>query len=117
LIDLELLHHLRVLEFRALKSDLSAADMSNAKTEAANHNTRSLEALLNEFQKGRKAFINDFKSLSEASVQHKALHPRLKVFMKPVDLLFFVAEHDDHHLATMLEIKNSLCEATTNSVY
>jgi hypothetical protein len=27
------------------------------------------------------------------------LHPRLKMPMRLVDHLFFVAEHDDHHLA------------------
>ncbi len=28
-----------------------------------------------------------------------ALHPRLKTPMRLIDSLYFVAEHDDHHLA------------------
>jgi predicted short-subunit dehydrogenase-like oxidoreductase (DUF2520 family) len=28
-----------------------------------------------------------------------SLHPRLKRPMRLIDLCFFVAEHDDHHLA------------------
>jgi hypothetical protein len=33
-----------------------------------------------------------------------ALHPRLKRPMRLVDLCFFVAEHDDHHLATVTRL-------------
>jgi hypothetical protein len=32
------------------------------------------------------------------------LHPRLKTPMRLVDHLFFVAEHDDHHLAKIWEL-------------
>jgi uncharacterized damage-inducible protein DinB len=104
LIDLEKLHHHRIKQFAALKTELSAADMSNAKTEAGDHNSRTLDALLTDFSKTRTDFITDFISLPDASLNHSALHPRLKIPMKPVDLLFFVAEHDDHHLATIIEI-------------
>lgn len=105
LIDLEVLHHQRIAEFAILKTELSAADMSNAQTEAANHNSKSFENLLNAFRSARNAFITEFEALPESSLQHQAMHPRLKVPMKPVDLLFFVAEHDDHHLATILALK------------
>jgi uncharacterized damage-inducible protein DinB len=108
LIDLEALHHQRVIEFGILKKELSAADMSNAKTEAANHNSKSLDILLGEFRKAREAFIYDFQMLPKVSLYHEAMHPRLKVLMKPVDLLFFVAEHDDHHLASIMELKRQI---------
>jgi hypothetical protein len=32
------------------------------------------------------------------------MHPRLKQPMRLVDHLFFVAEHDDHHLALIREL-------------
>jgi hypothetical protein len=32
------------------------------------------------------------------------LHPRLKQPMRLVDHLYFVAEHDDHHLARIWEM-------------
>jgi hypothetical protein len=32
------------------------------------------------------------------------LHPRLNQPMRVVDLLFFVAEHDDYHLARISEL-------------
>ncbi len=103
LIDLEPLHQGRLQQLAVLQPELTGADMSNAKTEAADHNAQSLEALLEEFRRVRTAFIREFKALPSASLQHAAQHPRLKVPMKPVDVLFFVAEHDDHHLATILE--------------
>jgi len=37
-----------------------------------------------------------------------AWHPRLKVRMRLVDLAYFVAEHDDHHLASMVIIARTL---------
>jgi hypothetical protein len=34
-----------------------------------------------------------------------AWHPRLKVRIRVLDLVFFIAEHDDHHLARISELK------------
>ncbi|MBA4146229.1 MAG: DinB family protein, partial [Cytophaga sp.] len=36
--------------------------------------------------------------LSEEQMKLGALHPRLQVKLTPVDLAWFDAEHDDHHL-------------------
>ena len=108
LIDLEVLHHDRVKQFASLLPELLEADMSNARTQAANHNNRSLDALLDEFNRVRANFIKDFKGLSNESLNHQAKHPRLKVPMRAVDLLFFCAEHDDHHIATIKEIMEAL---------
>jgi uncharacterized damage-inducible protein DinB len=33
-----------------------------------------------------------------------AFHPRLRQLMTVADLLFFVAEHDDHHLASITQL-------------
>jgi len=35
-------------------------------------------------------------------------HPRLKTPMRLVDHLYFVAEHDDHHLARIWELVNAV---------
>jgi len=35
----------------------------------------------------------------EAIASLSALHPRLQTPMRLIDHLFFIAEHDDHHLA------------------
>lgn len=108
LIDLEDLHCLRLKEFNDFKEELTAADMSNHKTEKADHNKVELKELLTELSRGRESFIRTYHMLTEESRLHQSLHPRLKQFMRPVDLLYFVGEHDDHHLCTMKINKEEL---------
>jgi len=44
----------------------------------------------------------------DASLYARSIpHPRLKVPMRLVDHLYFVAEHDDHHLARIEELIDS----------
>jgi len=37
-------------------------------------------------------------------MERTALHPRLQQPMRVLDMAFFTAEHDDHHLARMTEL-------------
>lgn len=39
-----------------------------------------------------------------ADLEPTGLHPRLKTPMRMIDLANFVAEHDDHHLASIREL-------------
>lgn len=115
LIDLEELHEGRLDDFLARAETLRAADMTNAKTIEANHNTRKLEELLTTFMVARSQFIAKLEDLDDATLHYKSRHPRLQVTMRPVDVAYFTAEHDDHHLASMREIiqdqsKNSLSD-------
>lgn len=104
LTDLEELHTGRINDFVLRKPKLRAADMSNAKTEKANHNEKSLSVLIEDFQEARGKFITHLTHLDDDTQQFAALHPRLKLEMRPVDLAFFTAEHDDHHLASIREL-------------
>ena len=45
-----------------------------------------------------------------ADLARTALHPRLRQPMSVTDLCFFVAEHDDHHLQTIEELKKVTCD-------
>ena len=108
LIDLEPLHRKRLKEFVDMKEYLTMADMSNTATEKADHNSESIDNLLLDFNRSRNDLIAEYHTLTEESLLHDSIHPRLKVPMKPVDLLFFVAEHDDHHLAGIQEIIQEL---------
>jgi hypothetical protein len=42
--------------------------------------------------------------MDAAALARVATHPRLQQEMSVVDLCFFVAEHDDHHLGAIAEI-------------
>lgn len=104
LIDLEELHTQRIIDFRENKEILSAWDGKNEKTEQADHNSKNINALLEVFYLARTHFINELEKFSDDELIKTSLHPRLQKPMRIVDVAFFVAEHDDHHIAKMLSI-------------
>jgi hypothetical protein len=107
LLDLESLVSQRIDEYLAGNSALHAADMSNRKTHSANHNDVPVDRILKTFRGARQAIVNRLESLDAEIFERSALHPRLNVPMRLVDMLFFQAEHDDYHLARISELKKS----------
>ncbi|HTL80619.1 MAG TPA: DinB family protein [Bacteroidia bacterium] len=101
LIDLDELHDGRIDDFIRGLPELRAADMTNKKTYEADHNKRNISELVNEFGKKRETFISRLAKLDPSLASH---HPRLHKTMRVVDMAFFVAEHDDHHLFLMREL-------------
>jgi len=99
LYDLEELWWKRLEDFRSGKKILTAADMSNAKTKEADHNSKTLEQLLQLFTAERKKILAAVYSFDEYMLSITSLHPRLQQPMRLIDSLYFVAEHDDHHMA------------------
>jgi uncharacterized damage-inducible protein DinB len=99
LLDLEPLWLARVEDFIAGATGLTAADLRNRKTHEAGHNERAMPDILSEFRAARGKLSQRVSDLSPEMFDRTALHPRLKTPMRLVDHLFFVAEHDDHHLA------------------
>jgi uncharacterized damage-inducible protein DinB len=79
--------------------------MTNQETHKAKHNTDTLANILAAFRRERMEFVKRLDSYDEAVVGRMALHPRLQVKIRVLDLVFFVAEHDDHHLARISELK------------
>ena len=108
LADLESLHYGRLHDFKSGLNTLRAADMSNAKTNEANHNQYQHEKLIEDFSSERKKLITALENLDDKTQEMKAMHPRLQTIMRPVDVAFFAAEHDDHHLASIREIMSKI---------
>ncbi len=108
LSDLEPLHDGRIDDFLERKPILRAADMNNLKTNQAKHNSKPIEQLVTEFKTLRKKFTSRLSLLDAETMQFVSQHPRLQQPMRPVDMAFFTAEHDDHHLATMRQIREGL---------
>ena len=104
LFDLESLWDQRLDDFAAGATVLHPADLENRKTHEANHNTRDLADLLRELRAARGRFVSRLERMSQADLARVALHPRLQQPMSVVDLGFFVAEHDDHHLQTIARL-------------
>ena len=101
LTDLEELHDGRIDDFKNKMLNLRAADLENNKTEKAEHNKTSIKDLLRNFSSTRNYFIVRLKGLSEGELSRSAIHPRLQKQMRPIDMAFFIAEHDDHHVMLM----------------
>ena len=99
LIDLEPLGRGRVTDFKERREVLRAWDGTNAGTDAAQYNARRIIDLVNIFSTARDAFVAELLRLRDADHAFRSLHPRLQVMMRPVDLAYFVAEHDAHHIA------------------
>ncbi len=105
LLDLEPLGMNRLDDYEAGRLALHAADMENRKTHEANHNAATIENILAAFRAERFAFVSRLDAYDEAFIQRIALHPRLKQEIRVLDLVFFIAEHDDHHLSRISELK------------
>jgi hypothetical protein len=104
LLDLESLWLARVEDFLKGGDTLTVADLTNRRTHEANHNTRPAGEITGEFRVARARLLEGVSTLSGEAFARSMLHPRLKQPMRLVDHLFFVAEHDDHHLAMMWEM-------------
>jgi len=110
LLDLESLVSQRIDEYLAGYETLHAADMSNRKTYDSSHNNVPAGSILKAFRTARHDIVRRLESFDADIFARAALHPRLNVPMRLVDMLFFQAEHDDYHLARISELKKLLAE-------
>lgn len=97
--DLEELWWKRLKDFTEGKEVLTAADLNNTKTKEAKHNESTLEQLLLRFTTERQKLLETVYSFDHIYLSRTSIHPRLNQSMRLVDSLYFVAEHDDHHIA------------------
>ena len=107
LLDLEPLWLARVDDYVAGSAQLTATDLQNRKTDEAHYNARPLEQILAEFRTARARLLKRMDELDASLFTRAISHPRLKTPMRLVDHLYFVAEHDDHHLARIWELVNA----------
>ena len=107
LLDLEPLWLARVDDYAAGAVQLTVTDLQNRKTDEAKHNARPLEQILSQFRAARGRLLKHVDQLDASLFARAIPHPRLKTPMRLVDHLYFVAEHDDHHLARIWELVNT----------
>jgi uncharacterized damage-inducible protein DinB len=104
LSDLEPLWLARVHDILQGRPDLTVADLTNRATSEADHDRYPLPALVERLAPARQTLVDALRGASEADLERSARHPRLGTPMRLVDLAYFVAEHDDHHLARIREL-------------
>lgn len=81
--------------------------MSPAVFEPQDYNPWPIDQVVEFFKTTRLKNLSKYHSIAESDLLKSSLHPRLKVQMTPVDLAWFDAEHDDHHLVKISEIIHS----------
>lgn len=104
LLDLEPLWLQRLGDLLAKRSEMTPADLTNRRTHEANHNAVPLRPLLDGFRHARSILVGRLDTLEVDALTATALHPRLRTPMNVVDHAFFIAEHDDYHLARITEL-------------
>ncbi|MCG3138231.1 MAG: hypothetical protein HJJLKODD_02092 [Phycisphaerae bacterium] len=104
LLDLDRLHDGRIDDYQAGLTTLRAADVTNRATHQADHHAVSVSVLLSAFTRQRLTMVRRLEALDESLLARTAQHPRLQIPMRLVDMCVFTADHDDYHLARMVEL-------------
>jgi uncharacterized damage-inducible protein DinB len=99
LFVMEPLWRIRFEDIRERKLVLTTADLNNTATTEAGFTAYPMEELLERFVAERKATLDLLNHIDVLDDERTSLHPRLKQQMRVIDLAYFVAEHDDHHIA------------------
>lgn len=103
LAEVDTVANKRIDEMRA-----GVETMTPAVFEPKDYNPWPIEKVLHQLRTNRNLNIEKYKSLTREDLTKASIHPRLKVPMTPVDLAWFDAEHDDHHLVSIQELIDRL---------
>jgi uncharacterized damage-inducible protein DinB len=87
--------------------ELRPADMTNEATEKMDYSTLDIKEIIAAFRKKRDNFIARLEKHNAEFFSTNAWHPRLEKPMRVCDMLFFQAEHDEHHLNKIRELITS----------
>jgi len=98
----------RVVEIQRNNPELTPADLENKATFEAGFNQWNISVLTRKFSDERTKTLKLLRSVKEEDKTKTSIHPRLKQPMRLIDVAYFAAEHDDHHLQVIKEILDSL---------
>lgn len=101
---MEPLWRVRFLDIRERKPILTVADLTNSATTDGGFNALPIAELLQRFDTQRAETLRLLDSIDALDTNNTSLHPRLKQPMRIIDLAYFVAEHDDHHITIINEM-------------
>lgn len=105
--------HLFLLEplwrkrFQDIKDSLEKmppADLNNTATDESSFNGFPVNDLVDRFHAERERTLLLLQGFSPEDLSKKSIHPRLDRPMSIIDLMYFVAEHDEHHRRAIQEI-------------
>lgn len=106
LLQVESLWAARLDDFEARRPELTAARFEPWRVGEAQFNRRVARNLCAGFRGARGQLVARLERIDDDIMRVVARHPRLDRGMRVVDLMVFIAEHDDHHLATITQLLN-----------
>lgn len=101
---LEALWRARIHDILQKKPMLTPTDLNNTATSEAGFNQFSITELLRKFSEERRKTLSLLDSIIIADQTHTSLHPRMQQSMRMIDIVYFTAAHDDHHIAIIQEL-------------
>ena len=110
LITVENLFLGRLDDYEAGLEELRPARLDGSRTEDASYHGWQITDILSEFNSKRKQYILRLEGHEPEFFAKVSWHPRLAKPMRVCDMLFFQAEHDDHHLAKIQDLKKQWFE-------
>jgi uncharacterized damage-inducible protein DinB len=106
LSDVEDLWQERIEDLRKGRAVLTPADPARFQAAALLHQERGLDAIVRELDARRSRLVEALADASASLQQAAAFHQRLRTPMRLVDCAQFCAEHDDHHLLRVRELRS-----------
>jgi len=105
LITVENLFLGRLDDYEAGLAELRPAKINGSRTDDAAYNNWRIEKILSEFEFKRTHYITRLKNHKAEFFKKVSWHPRLAKPMRVCDMLYFQAEHDDHHIRKITDLK------------
>ena len=105
LSDVEELWQERLEDLRAGRKTYSPAVPARFQAMARRHQDRAVSETLTEFGNRRSRLVEALADAPPELQRAAAFHERLQVSMRLVDSAQFYAEHDDHHLIRIRELR------------
>lgn len=107
LADVEDLWQERLQDLRERKAAYTPAVPARFQAAAERHVGRALSAIVTELAQKRQALVDALASAPADLQRASAHHDRLQCSMRLVDCAQFYAEHDDHHLLRIRELRRA----------
>jgi uncharacterized damage-inducible protein DinB len=108
LADVEELWQERLEDLRMGRPTYTPADPARFQHLALRHQERTLKATIDELAERRSRLVDAMERAPAELQRATAFHARLQVPMRLVDCAQFYAEHDDHHLLRVRELRARL---------
>ena len=94
----------RVEDIMARRPTLCSIELSEQDRMLDLQRNRDLGDLLEEFRIRRNYLMHRVMNMDPGAIRHRSMHPCRRMAMTVVDMVMYLAEHDDHHLAQMRSI-------------